>query len=67
LILCDLSFDRSRARLLDPFVKLSQGQFALRPVPLLAVANLFLESGQKIKGDVRRLKVFRLGVRYVIR
>jgi len=68
-VLCDSRSTR-RKRYPSPFhppVELRQRQLTLQPVPLLPVANLFLERGQEIKRDVCRLKVFRVRMSHIMR
>jgi len=59
--------DHSERCTLQPTVKLPQRQVTLCAMALLAVPNLFLQRGQQIERDVRRLKVGRIGVGHVVR
>ena len=60
-----LHSDRNGA--LNPPLKFPQRQFTLHAVPLLAIANLFLQRRKKIKGDIGRLKILWIRVGYVVR
>jgi hypothetical protein len=50
----------------QPGVKLLQGQLALLPMPLLAIANFAFQRRQQVESDVRGLEISRIGVGYVV-
>src|SRR5580700_6226420 len=50
----------------QPFIKLAQSQFTLESMALFAIANLAIERGQQIKGDISRLKGLALRPRDVV-
>src|SRR5208282_6179273 len=50
----------------QPRFKFTKRPFALQPVAFLAIANLSFERRQKIKSNIRRLKILWVGAGYIM-
>ena len=56
----------ARPTYIQPAIELFQCQFALAAVPFLPIADFVLQGRQKIKGNVRRLEIFGIGMSHVM-